>query len=76
MRGRVGEGHSGVGGKVQGEQWGKGSTLVRCTLAEPGWLGTASGVRAASMAGENSEGRAFINMQASPWCPPFPDGHP
>ncbi len=37
------------------------------------WLGTASGVRAASMAGVNSEGRDFINMHASPWCPPCPD---
>jgi hypothetical protein len=40
------------------------------------WLGTASGVRAASMVGVNSERRDFMNMHVSPWCPPCPDGHP
>ena len=60
--GRVGgEGHSVVGGGVHEVQWGKVGTLERWTLEEPGWLGTASGVRAANMAGVNSEGRAFMN---------------
>ncbi len=60
--GRVGgEGHAVVGGEVHEVQWGKVGTLERWTLEEPGWLGTASGVRAANMAGVNSEGRAFMN---------------
>ncbi len=54
-------------GGYKKEHWGRGSTLVRWTLAEPGWLGTASGVRAASMAGLNSEkGRDFMNMHVLP----------
>ncbi len=67
--GRVeGEGHAVVGGEVHEEQWGKVGTLERWTLEEPGWLGTASsGVRAANMAGVNSEGRAFMNWRGSPW---------
>jgi hypothetical protein len=60
--GRVGgEGHAVVGEEVHVVQWGKVGTLERWTLEEPGWLGTASGVRAANMAGVNSEGRAFMN---------------
>ena len=60
--GRVGgEGYAVVGGEVHEVQWGKVGTLERWTLEEPGWLGTASGVRAANMAGVNSEGRAFMN---------------
>jgi hypothetical protein len=51
-------------------------TLARWTLVELGWLGTTSGVRAASMAEVSSEGRNFINWHRSPWCPPCPDGHP
>ncbi len=55
--GRVrGEGHAVVGGEVHEEQSGKVGTLERWTLEEPGWLGTASGVRAANMAGVNSKG--------------------
>jgi hypothetical protein len=51
--------------------------LVRWTLAEPEWLGTASGVRAVSIAGVNSERRDYINMHGSPWCPRPPvGGHP
>ncbi len=46
---------------MHGRQWGKVSTLERWTLAEPGWLGMASGVRAANMTGVNSEGREFMN---------------
>jgi hypothetical protein len=33
-------------------------------VVKPEWLGTASGVRAASMGGVNSEGRDFINWHA------------
>jgi hypothetical protein len=62
-----GEGHSEIGGEVHGRQWGKVGSLARWTLVEPGWLGTASGVRAANMAGVNSEGRDFINWHGSPW---------
>jgi hypothetical protein len=40
---------------------GKVGTLERWTLAEPGWLGMASGVGAANMAGVNSERRDFMN---------------
>ncbi len=63
--GRVGgEGHAVVGGEVHEVKVG---TLERWTLEEPGWLGTASGVRAVNMAGVNSEGRAFMNWHRSPW---------
>jgi hypothetical protein len=58
----------GEGNAVVGEEkWGKVGTLERWTLEEPGWLGTASGVRAANMEGVNSEGRAFMNWHGSPW---------
>ncbi len=33
-----------TGERVHGEHRGRGHTLVRWTFAEPGWLGTASGV--------------------------------
>ena len=39
---------------------------IRRDQREPGWLGTASGVRAASMGGVNTEGRDLINGHASP----------
>ncbi len=66
--GRVGgEGHAAVGGEVHEEHWGKVGTLERWKLEEPGWLGKASGVRAANMEGVNSEGRAFMNWHGSPW---------
>jgi hypothetical protein len=57
--GRVGSGmiNREMGGQVHGRQWGKVGTLACWTLVEPGWLGTASGVRAANMAGVKSEGR-------------------
>jgi hypothetical protein len=66
--GRVeGEGYDERGVEMHGVQWGKVGTLERWTLEKPGWLGTASGVRAANMAGVNSEGRAFVNWHGSPW---------
>jgi hypothetical protein len=62
---RIGVGS--VGSKMDSVVGVRGSTLAaRWTLVEPGWLGTASGVRAASMGGVNSEGRDFINWHASP----------
>ncbi len=70
--GRVGivggysEGQTGPIGGMHGTQWEEGTLAARWTLVEPGWLGTASGVRAASMAGVNSEGRDFINWHGSP----------
>jgi hypothetical protein len=51
---------------VQGRQWAEVDKLERWTLAEPGWLRTASGVREASMAGVNLEGRDFMNWHGSP----------
>jgi hypothetical protein len=62
-----GEGHSEIGEEAHGRQQGKVGAMARWTLVEPGWLGTASGVRAANMAGVNSEGRDFINWHGSPW---------
>jgi hypothetical protein len=63
-KGRGGGGRVGGGGTRR--QLEKEGTLARWTLVEPGWLGTASGVRAANMAGVNSEGRDFINWHGSP----------
>jgi hypothetical protein len=61
------EGHTRQSVGVHGTQRGEVGTLAaRWTLVEPGWLGTASGVRAASMAGVNSEGRDFMNWHGSP----------
>jgi hypothetical protein len=45
---------------------GGGTLAVSWTLVEPGWLGTASRVRAASMGGVNEEGPDFMNWHASP----------
>ncbi len=61
------EGHTRKGGVcVQGKHWGLSTFWARWTLVEPGWLGTASGVRAASIGGVNSEGRDFMNWHGSP----------
>ena len=60
------EGHTRKGGGGQGTHWGEGTFFARWTLVEPGWLGTASGVRAASIGEVNSEGRDFINWHGSP----------
>ena len=60
------EGQTKPSGGMHGTQWEGGTLAARWTLVEPGWLGTASGVRAASMGGVNSEGRDFINWHASP----------
>ena len=77
MRGRVGEGHSGVGGTVQGEQWGKGSTLVRCTLH----IGRAGVVRdgiggAGSYHGRGELGRTRLHEHASIAMVPTISGWP
>jgi hypothetical protein len=50
----VGEGEDQTrpSGGMHGRQWGGSTFAVRWTLVEPGWLGTASGVRAASMGGK------------------------
>jgi hypothetical protein len=56
-----GEGQTRPSGGRHGTQWEGGTLAARWTLVEPGWLGTASGVRAASMGGVNSEGRDFMN---------------
>ena len=61
-----GEGQTGPIGGMHGTQWEGGTLAARWTLVEPGWLGTASGVRTASMVGVNSEGRDFINWHGSP----------
>ncbi len=55
------EGQTKPSGGMHGAQWGGGTLAARRTLVGPGWLGTASGVRAASMGGVNSEGRDFMN---------------
>ena len=61
------EGRTETSGGKHGTQWEGGTLAERWTLVDPGWLGTASGVRAASMGGVNfSEGRDFINWHASP----------
>ena len=60
------EGQTRPSGGMHGTQWEGGTLAARWTLVEPGWLGTASGVRAAIMGGMNSEGRDFINWHASP----------
>ncbi len=55
------EGQTRPSGGMHGTQWKGGTLAARWTLVEPGWLGTASGGRAASMGGVNSEGRDFMN---------------
>ena len=55
------EGHTRNGGGRQGKYWGGGTFWARWTLVEPGWLGTASGVWAASIGAVNSERRDFMN---------------
>ena len=60
------EGHTTKGGGGQGKHWGEGTFWARWTLVEPGWFGTASGVRAASIGEVNSEGRDFTNGHGSP----------
>ena len=60
------EGQTETSGEVHGTQWEGGTLAERWTLVDPGWLGTASGVRAASMGGVKSEGWDFINWHASP----------
>jgi hypothetical protein len=60
---------SGGGGvratRRQGKYWGMGTLAACWTLVKPGWLGTASGVWAASMAEVKSEGRDFMSWHAS-----------
>jgi hypothetical protein len=56
--------------------FGEGTHIGTLDVGRARWLGTASRVRAASIAGVNSEGRDTMNMHGAPWCPPCPDGHP
>ncbi len=55
------EGQTRPSGGMHGTQWEEGTLAARWTLVKPGWLGAASGVRAASMGRVNSEGRDFMN---------------
>ena len=61
-----GEGQTRPSGGMHGTQWEGGTLAARWTLVEPGWLGTASGVRAASIGAVNSERRDFMNWHGSP----------